>query len=710
MRTKWLLIALPLAILALLLQSSFWVPSYGKQASNNPKRLVTFIRPGGSAKLLNPILATDSDSLGVIGQNVFESLVDADEHLRLQPRLAESWEITEHAYVAPVPGRKLPSGAEVSPEALLAVITQAWSEGQLGEIGKSIRRVSLVPASTRRWSETVLPETGKGNPIDVEMTIEAPPRVKLELSRVETDLFRNLEPILGEGYFDGSPLEGHIKLRKPEQLKLVKAKLAELLPVGEHNPILDFKLRRGVSFHDGRPFTSADVKFTADAVLDPKNASPRTSYFDDVKTIETPDDWTVRVIYRRLYSSAIIGWAAIEILPKHLLDGQGLAREMDRRQVTGAARKAFSVRTSDFNQRPVGTGPFRFAEWRADQYIRLERYEGYWGRKPELERVIFRALTDPLTQEVELGAGALDMYNALPHQGERYRQDPSYQVVSSREGYYAYIGYNLRRPPFHDVRVRRALGMAIDVGSIIKYVLHGEGRPATGPYYSNTPYADPDVKPLPYDPAGALRLLEQAGWRKNARGLLEKDGKPLEFTLVTNAGNAPRKAIMTIAQEAWRKIGINCKVQAFEWTVFLNDFVETNQFDAVVLAWGGGDIDPDKFSIWHSSQTNDYQLNHSGYKSERADALIMRIRNTYDQEEQIKLTREFHRLIADDAPYTFLYQPTRPIVFDRRLARVKRGPDGREELEKLRASASGDATFFVHEWRKLASPPQYGAQ
>jgi ABC-type transport system substrate-binding protein len=710
MRTKWLLIALPLAILALLLQSSFWVPSYGSQAENNPQRLVTFIRTDGQAKILNPILATDGTALDLMQNNIFESLVDSDESLRLTPKLAESWQITERAYVAALPSRKLPSGESATPQALLEAITQAWRRGALGEIGSSIRSVELVEPSIRVLKETVLPDSGKGDPIEVEMSIHAPERVRFELSRVEPELFRKLEPILGAGYFAGSPLEGQIKLKKPEQLPLVRAKLGELLPVGEHNPIIDFQLRKGIRFHDGHPLTSADVKFTADAVLDPKNASPRTSYFDDVKSIETPDDVTVRITYRRLYSSAIIGWAAIEILPKHLLDDAALEREMSRRKISGDARKTFSVRTSDFNRNPVGTGPYRFKEWRVDQYIHLARNPDYWGPKPEFEQVYYRSVPDPLTQEVELGAGALDMYRAQPHQGERYRNDPRFQVVSSKEGYYSYIMYNQRRAPFNDVRVRKALGMAIDVDSIIKYVLHGEGSRATGPYYSNTPYADPSVKPLPYDPAGAVKLLEEVGYTRNARGLLEKDGKPFEFTLVTNSGNLPRKAIMTIAQEAWRKIGITCKVQSFEWTVFLNDFVDHNKFDAVVLAWGGGDIDPDKFSIWHSSQTNDYQLNHGGYKSARADELIMKIRETYDPEAQIKLTHEFHRQIAADAPYTFLYQPLMPIVFDRRLARIKRGADGREELEKLRASNSGDAFFFARQWRKLASPPSFGAQ
>ena len=117
------------------------------------------------------------------------------------------------------------------------------------------------------------------------------------------------------------------------------------------------------------------------------------------------------------------------------------------------------------------------------------------------------------------------MYFAQPHQAKRYRQDERYQVLSGNDGAYSYIGYNLRRPLFKDVRVRRALGMAVDVNAIIKYVLAGEGKRATGPYYSNTPYSDPHVTPLPYDPKAALELLAQAGWRKNSKGLLEKDGK-----------------------------------------------------------------------------------------------------------------------------------------------------------------------------------------
>jgi len=295
----------------------------------------------------------------------------------------------------------------------------------------------------------------------------------------------------------------------------------------------------------------------------------------------------------------------------------------------------------------------------------------------------------------------------LPHQAERYRHDPNYQVVANKEGWYTYIGYNMRREPFKDPRVRRALGMAIDVDSLIKYVLSGEGSRATGPYYTNTPFNDPSVKPLPYDPAGALALLAQAGWHKNARGILEKDGKPLAFTLVTNAGNVQRKATMTIAQEAWRKIGVDCKVQAFEWTVFLEEFANKDNFDALVFGWVGADTTPDRYQIWHSSQADPYELNFVGYKSDEADDLIIKIREAYDVDEQISLAHRLHRVIAADQPYTFLYEPLQPKVFDKRIAIVDKQPDGREHIEQITTPPSGDVLHFFNKWRKLSSVPEF---
>ena len=712
MRTKWLLIALPLIIFGVLAQSAFWVPTYESQAKGNPARLTTFLRASiGDAKLLNPILAPDSGSLEILLNNVSEGLVDGDENMKLVPRLAERWQVSEEAYVAVLPNRRLPDGTPVTVKSLLAALRDAWLSRTLGSVGASIQSMDLVPGELRTLSETVLVENAKGKkePVTVDMTVPVPERVHLRLAQVEPALFEQLELVLGAGYFRDYPFADRFLLKKPELLPNIRAQFPELLGVGEHNPVLTFFVRPGVKWHDGVPLTAEDVKFTFEALVDPKNASPRASSYDPIKSVEVLDPLTARITYKRLYAPAIIDWT-MELIPKHLLDDAALAREATARHIAGEAQKAFTMRQSEYSRKPIGTGPYLFTEWRPDQYIHLTKNPHYWGTPPEYRELYYRVIPDYLTMELEFQAGALDKYDALPHQAARYRADPEYHVVSSREGYYAYIGYNQRRPLFQDVRVRKALGMAIDVNSIIQYVLYGEGKRSAGPYYSNTPYADPNLKPLPFDPQGALALLAEVGWKKNARGMLEKDGKPLEFTLVTNNGNPQRKAIMTIAQEAWRKLGIDCKIQAFEWTVFLEDFVEHNNFDAVVLAWGGGDINPDKYAIWHSSQTHDYELNHAGYQNAKADDLIARIRVEYDPEKQVQLTRELDRTIAADQPYTFLYEPLRPIVLDKRIVRVLRGAGGKELYKKIETPPSGSVEQFFSQWRKLRSTPEYAAQ
>ena len=594
MRTKWLLIALPLVIFGVLAQSAFWVPTYASQAEHDPERLATFLRADiGDVKHLTPILQTEAGAADIMLDNVTEALVDADENGNLVPRLAERWEVSEEAYLAVLPDRKLPDGTQVTAQNLLALIQRAWKGAQLGGVEASIQSLELVPSETRALSETVLIDNEKGNkePVAVDMTVQVPERVKFRLSKVEPQLFEQLEPIIGKSYFEKYPFADRFQLKKPELLPQIQDKLPELLGIGEHNPVLTFFLRPGVRWHDGAPLTAEDVKFTYEALVDPKVASPRSASYVTIKSVDVVDELTARVTYKRLYSPAIIDWS-LELMPKHLLDETALAREMTARGIPAAARKTFTLRDSSYNLKPIGTGPFRFAEWVPDQFIRLTRNDDYWGRKAEYRELYFRVIPDYLTMELEFQSGALDRYEAQPYQAERYIADPSYHVVSSPEGQYAYIGYNMRRPLFQDARVRRALGMAIDVDSIIKYVLYGQGRRSTGPYFSSTPFNDKTVKPLRYDPDGAAALLAEAGWKKNAQGLLEKDGNVFQFTLVTNNANQQRKAVMTIAQEAWRKLGIDCKIQVFEWTVFIAEFIDVWQFRRLRIGLDGGRFEP----------------------------------------------------------------------------------------------------------------------
>jgi ABC-type transport system substrate-binding protein len=368
--------------------------------------------------------------------------------------------------------------------------------------------------------------------------------------------------------------------------------------------------------------------------------------------------------------------------------------------------ESFNLRDSDFNRNPVGTGPFVFKEWESDQFIRMIRNEDYWEGPPEYQEFVMRIVTEPLTQEMEFYSGAADNYGALPHQVARLKTDPKYQSFSTVGLSYSYIGYNLRKPLFQSPEVRRALGMAVDIDKIIKYVLYNEGERVTGPYPKITDWYNPDIPPVPYDPEGALRLLKKLGWKKNEDGWLEKDGKLFEFNLITNAGNPLRKSILSIVQNSWRKIGIKCNTQVFEWAVFLKDFVNSLKFDALVLGWSMG-TDPDLYQLWHSSQAGPNQLNFVGYENPQADRLIVAIRQEYDKAKQIEMTRELHRLIARDQPYTFLYVGKSTRLLDKKIVIVEREPDGKEKYVKIYPTKGGNIDYYFTRWRKLNFVPQF---
>lgn len=705
---KRLLILAPLALVALLLQSYFWVPSYETQAVGNPARLRTYIEGSiGDAKILNPILNADAAS-SRITDLVFDGLLDLDENLNLRGRLATDWTVTETAYLVVRPDRRLADGSPATVARLIEAIADARAAGELPGLDGTLLSMQPLPAETR--TETLgLPAADEpGGVMDVDVTLRVPPRVAFTLARVDQDFFDRLEPVLGENYFDDFPYVAHVspaESASEAQRTQVAARAAGLLPLAEHNPVIRFRLRTGVRFHDGHPFDAGDVKFTYDALMNPRNLSPRTSDYEPIERVDVIDAHTVVVTYKRLYSPAINAWM-MGILPEHLLNADALAREMEAQSVSDAARAGFGMRDSAFNRAPVGTGPFRFVEWRSDEFIELARNDHYWERPPEYAHYYFRVIPDLLTQEVEFKSGAIDAYGVQPHQVARYKQDDTYQSFSSLGFGYTYIGYNNRKPLFADPRVRRALGMAINTDDIITYVLYGEGERTTGPYPRQTDWYDHGIQPLPYDPAAAQRLLAEAGWWPNADGWLEKDGAVFEFTLITNNGNPLRANVLAIAQDAWKKIGVRCQTQVFEWAVFLQDFVNTGSFDAVVLGWGMG-IDPDLYQIFHSSQAGPQQLNFVGYASPEADALIVRLRREYDRAAQRALAHRLHRVIAEDQPYTFLYVGLATRVLDRKIVLVERAPDGSERFARIYPTKSGSIAFYFNKWRKLEFTPDF---
>lgn len=710
MNTKRLLILLPLILMAVLVQSIFWVPTYDQQAKGNPARLTKFVESsGGDARMLNPILHADSSS-GKIVDKVFDGLLGLDDQLNLRPRLAESWTQYEEVYLALVPGPKnnLPS---IPKDYTPFIDNEVKASAQWRE---NIKFLEIVPASktdgslqvpVRNEKGEVVKENGRPKMQTLEYVLHQPPRLKFTLKKVDPYFFDPLKETLGKDYFGHFPYQEFIKAKKPSQQKFLAARYPEILQVMEHNPVLTFHLRQGVKFHDGHEFDSGDVLFTYQSIMDPRNASPRTSDYEPVKAAEVLGKYKIKFVYKRLFSPAINAWM-MGMLPEHLLNAQAMKKEARSKNLVADAIKTFNLRDSDFSRHPIGTGPFIFKEWHSDQFIRLARNEDYWEGPPEYSEYIMRIIAEPLTQEMEFYSGAADDYRALPHQVSRLKEDPQYQNFSTVEFVYSYIGYNLRKPLFQSAEVRRALGMAIDVDKIIKYVLYNQGERVTGPFAKITDWYDLQVSPIPYDPEEATRILNALGWKKNKDGWLEKDGKEFEFNLITNSGNSIRKNVLTIVQSYWRTIGIKCNTQTFEWAVFLKDFVNSLKFDALILGWGMGP-DPDLYQLWHSSQAGPRQLNFVGYKSPEADRLIVAIRQEYDKAKQIEMTRQLHRLIAKDQPYTFLYVGKATRLLDKKIVIVERQPDGSETYRKIYPVKGGNIYYHFTQWRKLDNTPRF---
>jgi peptide/nickel transport system substrate-binding protein len=440
----------------------------------------------------------------------------------------------------------------------------------------------------------------------------------------------------------------------------LEGELAESWDVSRDGLTIIFHLRKGVKWHDGHPFTSHDVLYTYRITIDPKTPTAYGDAFKQVKRAEAPDKFTFRVTYARPFAPALESWGAA-ILPAHLLEGKDITK-------SGLARH------------PVGTGPYRFKEWVAGQKLVLESNRDYYEGRPYIDRYVYRIIPDRSTMYMELKAGALDMMGLSPVQYQRQTNNPAFLARYNKYRYpasmYTYLGYNLRHPLFTDKRVRQALTCAINKDEIVHGVLLGMGQVAHGPYKPGTWACNPHIKDFDYDPGRAKRLLAEAGWKEtNSDGILVKDGKPFSFTILTNQGNAERLKTAQIIQQRLRKVGVQVKIRVIEWASFLSQFIDTGNFEAVILGWTIGP-DPDLFDIWHSSKTGPKELNFIGFRNGEVDRLLVEGRSTFDQEKRKNYYWRFQEILAEEQPCTFLYVPDALPVVSARFRGIEPAPAG----------------------------------
>ncbi len=432
-------------------------------------------------------------------------------------------------------------------------------------------------------------------------------------------------------------------------LKLV-GELAESWDVLDDGLEIVFHLRSDVRWHDGAPFTADDVEFTYHTLIDPDVPTPYSSDFEEIESLEVVDPYTVRVRYREAFAPGLASWT-MGMLPKHLLEGQSLQR-------------------SSLARAPVGTGPFQDVIWSTGEHIMLVANEHYYEHRPFVDRYIYRIIPDQATMFLELRAQGVDTMGLTPLQYTRQTDSQFFQERFRKFRYpsfgYTYIGYNLTDPRFKDVRVRRAINLALDKEEIIQGAILGLGTVCTGPFLPGSWAFNPEVEFAPYDPDAALQLLAEAGWQdSDGDDWLDRDGQRFSFTLLTNQGNDQRQRTAVIVQRRLADIGIEMRIKVVEWSVFISEFIDQRRFEAILLGWSLS-LDPDPYDIWHSSKTGEGEFNFVGYQNDNLDRLLEAGRRTFDQEERRRIYHQVHEILYRDQPYTFLYVPDAlPIVHAR---------------------------------------------
>jgi len=449
-------------------------------------------------------------------------------------------------------------------------------------------------------------------------------------------------------------------VRYDKNLKL-EGELAESWEVSPDGRKITFHVRKGVTWHDGKPFTSEDVMFTYRKMIDPNTPTAYAEDFRQVTHASNPDPYTFVVEYEKPFAPALASWG-MHVLPKHLL-----AEYPD-------------ISRSPANKKPVGTGPFRFLEWKTGEKTVFEANPDYFEGRPYLSRVITRVIPDPATMFLELKSGGLDMMGLTPLQYTRQTETEGFRKSFNKYRYlsfgYTYLGFRLSHPLFSDRRVRQAFAYAINKKELIDGVLFGLGQEATGPYKPGTWAYNPDVKKYPYDPERAKALLAEAGWKDtDGEGVREKGERKFAFTVLTNAGNESRAKTAAIIQQSLAAVGIRMEIRTLEWSAFINEFVDKRKFDAVILGWSISQ-DPDQYDIWSSKKTGPKELNFVGFADAEVDRLLEEGRRTFDIEKRKKAYFRIQEILAEEQPYVFLYYPDSLPAVQKRIRGIEPAPAG----------------------------------
>lgn len=482
--------------------------------------------------------------------------------------------------------------------------------------------------------------------------------------------FDTLNPVLGYAPDGGSLLFDGLVTRAAD-LSL-RPGLAREVPEATGTTVT-FRLREGVTFHDGTPLTAEDVAFTYNAVLDAGNNSTIRGDFAAIEKVEAPDPATVVFHLRHPYAP-ILQRATLGIVPKRLLEGQ-------------------SLDSAAFNTRPVGTGPYRFVSWTPGDKIVLEANENYWGGAPSIRRLVLAFASDDNARATRMAAGEFDATELPPKAAARFDGQDGLTVHRVPSADYRGVMFPIKQPVTGDPAIRRALSAAIDRRAMVDTILAGAGEPAFGPIAPGTRWHNPAVTgSATADRDQAVRILEEAGWTAGADGIRVKDGTPARFTLMYPAGDSLRKELaLAVASDA-KQIGIDVRLVGLDW-----DAIEPRMArDALIMGYGSP-YDPDyvNYELFHSSYAGQGFFNPGHFADPRVDELLETGRGTADERERKRAYDEFQQRIRDQEAWAYLVYLKHVYVIRGEWTGVEPGVEAHEH-------ATAGLFRNIHQWKRAA--------
>jgi len=436
----------------------------------------------------------------------------------------------------------------------------------------------------------------------------------------------------------------------------VEPALAESWTISDDGKTYTFKLRDGVSFHDGSPLTAEAVKFNFDRMLDEEHPYhdtgpfPLSFFFSAIEEVKAPDPRTVVFTLNEPYAPFLSNLA----YPTGLIVSPDAVKEHGE----------------NFGRNPSGTGPFRFAEWESNAKVVVVRNADYWGGAPSLEAVVFRPITDANTRVAEMLSGGLDlMVEVPPDNVSQFAEDPAFNVHEQAGPHVWFLILNAKEGPMADKRVRQAVNYAIDKKSLVENVLQGTAEVAAGPTPPAFSWAYNDsLEPYPYDPDKARKLIKEAG----------AEGSELTF-YVTEGGSGMLDPVPMGAaiQADLAEVGFDVKIETYEWNTFLgkvNPGLE-GKADMAEMAWMTNDPDTLPYLALRTEAWPDAGGFNSGYYSNpEVDELLEAARRSTDQAERARQYTEMQQIVREDAPWAFIANWKQNAVTSDRVSGFKLQP------------------------------------